>query len=352
MTHWTTVAALVVWTVASTTAAGLVTDGDAICGPVVVPSNAGDLSIFSSASPPAHEIREVAWLVLGICAGIFVLVEGALLWSVWKFRRRASETGEPVQVFGSNPIEIAWTVIPLVVVFVLALTTVRTIGEVQKTEPPEGALEVDVIGHQWWWEYRLTDPTTKRTIVIANELFVPRGRPIWLRLSSADVIHSWWVPRLNGKTDVIPGHAGATWFVAEEAGLFLGQCAEYCGTQHANMLLRVTALEPAAFESWCAGQVAGPVADARVNEGRDIFLDLACANCHTIDGMSDGAFGPNLTHVASRETLGAGVAPMDAANLRKWIDDPSSLKPGCNMPSLKLDDAELDAVVAFLLTLK
>ena len=344
--------ALMTLAVLCTSVPGLATDVEPLCGPVLVQSNAGDLSMFSSASPPAHEIREVAWLVLGICAGIFVLVEGALIWSVWKFRRRDTAQGEPVQVFGSNPIEVAWTIIPLVIVFVLALTTVRTIGEVQKTEPPEGALEIDVIGHQWWWEYRLVDPASKQTIVTANELVVPAGRPIWLRLSSADVIHSWWVPRLNGKTDVIPGHPSATWFSADRPGIYLGQCAEYCGTQHANMLLRVTAVETPAFEAWCSAQVTPVIRQPSVAQGRQLFESLACANCHAIDGTSDGAFGPNLTHVMSRETLGAGVAPMDAANLKRWIDDPSSLKPGCNMPSLKLDDAQLDAVVAFLLTLK
>ncbi len=338
--------------VACTSVAGLATDLEPLCGPVRVPSNAGDLSIFSSASPPAHEIREVAWLVLGICAGIFVLVEGALVWSIWKFRRSSGAQGEPVQVFGSNPIEVAWTIIPLVVVFVLALTTMRTIGEVQKTEPPEGALEVDVIGHQWWWEYRLVDPVTKQTIVTANELVVPAGRPIWLRLSSADVIHSWWVPRLNGKIDAIPGHPSVTWFNADRPGIYLGQCAEYCGTQHANMLLRVTAVEAPAFAAWCSAQVAPTIAQPAVSTGRQLFASLACANCHAIDGTSDGAFGPNLTHIMTRETLGAGVAPMDKANLRRWIDDPSSLKPGCNMPSLKLDDDELDAIVFFLLSLK
>lgn len=344
--------ALVVLIAASTAVALGATDASPLCVPGAGAPNGGDLSMFHPASPPAAEIREVAWLVLGICAGILVIVEGALIWSVCKYRRRAGVEGEPRQVFGSNPIEIAWTVIPIIIVFVLALTTVRTIGEVQLTKPPEGALEVDVIGHQWWWEYRLKNHHREGSIVTANELVVPMGRPVWLRLESADVIHSWWVPRLNGKTDVIPGHTGATWFRADEQGTFLGQCAEYCGTQHANMLLRVTAVDPQAFDAWCAVQGSAPVNDPSVAQGRDIFLGLACANCHAIDGLCDGAFGPNLTHLMTRETLGAGVAPMDARSLRAWVADPQTLKPGCNMPSLKLDDSQLDHVVAFLTTLK
>jgi cytochrome c oxidase subunit 2 len=326
-------------------------DEPLVCVPGT-PLNAGDLSIFRPASPPAHEIRDLAWLVLWICGGIFVLVEGALLWSIVKFRERGAPVGEPRQVFGSTPIEMAWTIVPLLVVFVLALTTVRTIGEVQRTEPPEGALVVDVIGHQWWWEYRVHADEKGTPIVTANELVVPVGRPVWLRLASADVIHSYWVPKLNGKTDLVPGYPTQTWFTAEHEGVYLGQCAEYCGTQHANMLLRVRAATPAAFAAWCAAQSVPPVSDERVAEGRARFLDLACANCHAIEGWCDGAFGPSLTHLMSRETLGAGVAAMDEASLTAWIRDPQRLKPGCNMPSLKLSEREITEVVAFLLTLK
>ena len=342
--------AVSVFSLACLSASGAGTDAVA-CVPGT-PLNAGDLNIFHSVSPPAAEIRELAWLVIAICGGIFVLVEGALVYAIVKFRARRTDAEEPRQVFGSTPIEMAWTIIPLIVVFVLALTTVRTIREVQRTEAPAGALEVEVIGHQWWWEYRVPGSTAGRTIVTANELVVPVGRPVWLRMSSADVIHSWWVPRLNGKTDLVPGHPSNTWFTAESAGVFLGQCAEYCGTQHANMLLRVRAVEEREFDAWRAQQEQPPVAAAEVSAGRARFLDLACANCHAIDGWCDGAFGPSLTHLMSRETLGAGVASMDAESLRAWIDDPQRLKPGCNMPSLKLSDAEVGEIVSFLVTLK
>ena len=265
-----------------------------VCAPSSGNINGGDLSIFSPASPPAHEIREIAWLVLGICAVIFVVVEGVLIWSIIRFRKKARDAGEPLQVFGSNPVELAWTVIPTIIVFVLALATLRTIREVELTEPPAGSLNVDVIGHQWWWEYRLPNLQGDGTIVTANELVVPVGRPIWLTLHSADVIHSFWIPQLNGKTDIIPNNVGHTWFQADRQGIFLGQCAEYCGMQHANMLLRVTAVDDAAFAAWCTIQSSAAVSNTTVEQGRNMFLDLACMNCHAIDGTSNGSFGPNL----------------------------------------------------------
>lgn len=311
-------------------------------------------TMFDPASPPAADIETLSWLLLAICAAIFVVVQGALVHAILKYR--AAKTagdgeGEPRQVYGSNPVELAWTVIPVVIVFVLTLTSVRLIREIERTSPPENALKVVVIGHQWWWEYRYPD----FGIVTANELVVPAGRPIWLELHSADVNHSWWVPQLAGKIDCIPGHPNNLWFEAERPGVFLGQCAEYCGTQHANMLLRVEAREvdgPLGFDAWVANQQQPPVDDETMRRGKEVFLAFACQSCHDIAGVSDGAFGPNLTHLMSRATIGAGVAPLDRDTLRQWIDDPQTLKPGCNMPSLKLNDAQLDAVVDYLASLR
>ncbi len=341
----------------ATTSASAVGEGTAVvCAPTVQDAtaniNAGDLNMFNPVSVPAYEIRELAWLVFAVSAAIFVVVEGVLIWSIVRFRKRAHETGEPVQVFGSNPVELAWTIIPCIIVFVLGLATLRTIREVQLESPPAGALEVDVIGHQWWWEYRMPGTVADSTLVTANELIVPVGRPVWLNLQSADVIHSWWVPRLAGKTDVIPNHVNHLWFQAETVGTYLGQCAEYCGNQHANMLLRVRVVTTEEFDAWRTAQMQPAVVDESVAEGRACFLQFACMNCHTIDGISSGSFGPNLTHLMSRETIGAGVVPLNPTTLRAWIDDPQNLKVGCNMPSLKLDAAQLDSVVAYLLTLK
>ncbi len=329
-------------------------------------SGAGVTSIFEPNSPPAREIRDLSYLVLGICLAIFIVVQGFLVLAIVrgvKAARTAKDnptttSSEPQQVYGSVPIEIAWTVIPVIVVFVLAMVTIRTIRDIDATTPPEGALAVTVIGHQWWWEYRYTvdsgsalaEQTT--LVVTANELHVPVGRPVSLRLESADVIHSFWVPRLAGKTDLIPGHTNHLWFNAEQAGLYLGQCAEYCGTQHAHMLLRVYADEPAAFDAWLTAQAAPAVEDPLVARGRAIFSEYACLNCHTIAGTSAGMFGPNLTHLASRDTIGSGTVALTRASLRQWIDDPDVIKPSCNMPSLKLSADELDAITDYLMTLK
>lgn len=342
-----------------------------VCAPGVIPtSGAGVTGIFGADSPPSESIRQLAWLVLGICAAIFVVVEAVLVVAIIRFRRKGAEPArpagpgasgangaprdpEPTQLYGSNPIELAWTVVPLLIVFVLGLVTIRTIREVQLVEPPPGALRVQVIGHQWWWEYRIPDELGPgREVVLANELVVPVDRPVWLELESADVIHSWWVPRLAGKTDLLPARTNVTWFEARRPGLYLGQCAEYCGTQHANMLLRVDARPPDEFRAWLEHQATPAVVDPAVNDGRALFARLSCLNCHAIDGVSAGMFGPNLTHLMSRETIGAGVAPLTRENLRAWLDDPQKLKSGCNMPSLKLTGAELDALTDYLVTLR
>ncbi len=338
-----------------TFAAGAQAAAAEVCSTAVTPDGAIMPSIFEPHSPPAASIRELSWLVLGICAGLFVVVEGMIVYGVIRYRRRRDDASrdEPRQVYGSNPVEIAWTIIPLLIVFVLTLTAVRTIRTIELTEPPEGALQVVAIGHQWWWEYRYADASLPGgEVVVANEMHVPVDRPIWLRLESADVIHSWWVPALAGKTDLLPNHTNHTWFNAQHEGVYLGQCAEYCGNQHAGMLLRVVATAPAEFDRWLRAQAAPTVEDPSVAAGRAYFQEFACANCHAVRGVSDGQFAPDLTHLMSRQTIASGVAPLDAATLRAWIADPQSIKPGCNMPSLQLDAQELDAVTSYLLTLR
>src|SRR5437762_5162787 len=235
-----------------------------------------DVSTFNPASPSAESIRSLFILVLSITGAIFIVFEGVLLYSIIRFRPSrpasggrdqeagASEAGEPPQVYGSMPIEIAWTVAPLLIVFLLALILTRTEHDVRLTPPEprpgDHALFVTVIGHQWWWEY-LYDKYDGRDVgfITANELHVPASeedlsRPVYLTLKSADVCHSFWVPRLAGKTDLIPGRTNQMWFQTREQGLFLGQCAEYCGTQHAHMLLRVVVDSPPDFESWLDNQ--------------------------------------------------------------------------------------------------
>jgi cytochrome c oxidase subunit 2 len=308
------------------------------------------MSVFDPASPPAAAIRDLFWLVLAITGAIFVLVQGMLIYCVIRFRQKDTDsTLEPPQIYGSTPIEVAWTVAPTLVVFVLFLVVCRGIADVRHGQIPEGAFRVVVVGHQWWWEYQYPD----HGFVTANELHVPVGRPIHLELRSADVVHSYWVPRLAGKTDVIPNRVNRMWFQADQPELFFGQCAEYCGDQHGNMLIRVYAQTEADFQRWVEGQKKVAVDDPSVREGRDLFLTEACMNCHRVRGTAArGTFGPDLTHLMSRETLGSCMIRNDPEKLRLWVKDPQPIKPGCLMPDMKLDDRQLDLVVKYLETLR
>jgi cytochrome c oxidase subunit 2 len=211
-----------------------------------------------------------------------------------------------------------------------------------------------VVGHQWWWEIRYPG----LGIVTANELHVPvsepaKRRPTFLKLESVDVAHSFWVPQLAGKTDLIPNRTNHMWIEPKQPGTYLGNCAEYCGTQHARMLLRVIVHPPGEFEQWVATQRRPPVEDSQTRAGREVFFSTSCVNCHTINGtQARGTFGPDLTHLMSRDTLAAGAAPNTPERLRAWVRDPQTLKEGCLMPNMQLADTELDHLVTYLLSLK
>ena len=307
-------------------------------------------SILNPLSPPAHEIHALSLLLFGICAAIFVVVAGLLVYSIVRFRQRPGDADrEPPQVYGSNQIELAWTVIPTLIVFVLFLVTTRTLIAIENATPPDDAMQVRVIGHQWWWEFRYPE----QGVVTANELHVPLGRPTFLSLESADVVHSFWIPQLNGKTDVIPNRVNRMWFEPSVAGTYLGQCAEYCGTQHARMMLRVVAHPPEEFDAWVAAQKQPAASAASASSGRDLFQSVACVNCHRIGGTAAaGVFGPDLTHLMSRETIAAGAAPNTADALHAWITNPDAIKPGALMPAMKLADSDVKEIVAYLTTLK
>jgi cytochrome c oxidase subunit II len=250
-------------------------------------------------------------------------------------------------------IELAWTIIPILIVVVLFLATARVIHALQDAHEPAGALDVIAIGHQYWWEFRYP----KLGIVTANELHIPvsdsiLATPTFLQLLSADTDHSFWVPELAGKTDLIPNHPNRMWIDPQRTGIFLGQCAQYCGTQHAKMLLRVSVDGSGDFSAWVRAQQEPAVDDAGAIAGRRVFEQNACMNCHRVGGTSaDGRFGPDLTHLMSRATIAAGAAENTHDNLRLWIQDPSAIKPGSLMPAMKLSDADLDAVVNYMETL-
>lgn len=315
--------------------------------------------IFQPLSRPAEMISEAAYLVSLICLGVFLVVAGLLVFIMIKFRRRAQDDGrEPPQIYGSTNIELAWTVIPILITVVLVLVTSRTIGEIQNMKMPEDALKIRVVGHQWWWEIHYED----LGIVTANEVHIPvssrdpaQATPTHIVLQSADVIHSFWVPQLAGKTDLVPNKTNDTWLDPYETGVYFGNCAEYCGTQHANMLLRVIVHTPEGFAKWVASQKVPPAAPQTAEEikGHQLFYGYACINCHTVDGtVAEGVFGPNLTKLMTRQTIGAGVAELNDQTLWAWVNDPQGLKTGCLMPDMQLLDPEVDAIVAYLKTLQ
>jgi cytochrome c oxidase subunit 2 len=234
------------------------------------------------------------------------------------------------------------------------MATARVIADVQKTARPENAIEVIAIGHQFWWEYRYP----ALGVVTANELHVPvsdsaQPTPTLIKLLSADTDHSFWVPRLAGKTDLIPNHPNSMWIDPHQTGLFLGQCAQYCGTQHAKMLLRVYVQSRDEFDRWIQEQRRPAFASDAASRGQRIFETTACINCHTVAGtVADGRFGPDLTHLMSRDTIAAGATPNTPQNLRLWIRDPEAIKPGSLMPAMELNDQDLNALTAYLETLR
>jgi cytochrome c oxidase subunit 2 len=326
---------------------------------------ARNLSIFAPVSPPAESIRNLSILVCAICGFIFLVVEGVLVYCLIRSRRRtAGETTEPPQVYGSKPIEIAWTAAPALIVFILTLVTARSLWEV-KIDPPaipranDQSLFVTVVGRQWWWEYTYESYNGKKLgFTTANELHIPASdpgvaRPVYLTLKSADVCHSFWVPRLAGKTDLIPGVNNSLWFQTEQTGLFVGQCAEYCGTQHANMLIRLVVDPPQDFQNWLDHEATPAPDDPAVVNGRASFLAQTCVNCHRVRGTSArGTYAPDLTHLMSRRTLAAGMVPNTPEELRRWVDDPQQVKPGCLMPAFGLSATERDLILRYLMTLR
>lgn len=315
-------------------------------------------SIFAPVSTPAMKEASIAKMVLVMSLVVFVIVAGLIAYSVVRFRAPAGEqSSEPPQVYGSAQVEAAWTVVPLIIIMILMLATGRVIHEIQAAPQPPNALEVTVIGRQWWWEIRYP----KLGVVTANELHVPVSdslvrRPTFITLESSDVIHSFWVPRIAGKIDMIPNRTDHMWVEPLEPGTYLGQCAEYCGTQHTLMLLRIVADPPEQFARWVEQQrqtAAAAPTDSVAAAGRRVFLGTVCVSCHSVAGTSaKGRYGPDLTHLMSRATIGAGAAPNLRDPLRAWVRNPDVLKHGVLMPPMQIDDAYVDQLVAYLLTLR
>jgi cytochrome c oxidase subunit 2 len=313
------------------------------------------LNIFAPESTPARAIVDLSTFVLSVTAVIFVVVASLMVYAIVKFRATpANADREPAQVYGSTQIELAWTIVPILIVLVLFAATARVIHAIQDAPQPPSAVEVTVIGHQFWWEYQYP----ALGVVTANELHVPmsdpsRPRPTFLKLLSADTDHSFWVPQLAGKIDLIPNRVNRLWMDPLRPGIFLGQCAQYCGTQHAKMLQRVSVDTPEEFDAWVRSQQQPANEEASAIAGRRIFETTACINCHTVRGtVANGRFGPDLTHLMSRATLASGAAENTPENLRVWLSEPDAIKPGSLMPAMKVSSAELDALVRYMESLR
>lgn len=303
---------------------------------------------ISPRSDVAGHVQGLYKLIFIMAVVVFVVVEGLLVYAIIRFSRRQPPNGLPPQVHGNQRLEIAWTILPVVVLIIIAVPTWQVIFSTHAAAPPD-ALRVNVTGHQWWWEIEYPD----LGITTANELHLPAGRPVELSLESNDVLHSFWVPQLAGKMDMLPGNVNHLRFTPSTPGTYLGQCAEFCGISHANMRLRATVHEPADFEAWVRGQqepAAEPTGLAA--EGQQVFL-RQCRGCHTVEGTdARGRLGPNLTHVASRETIAAGLLPNTPEGLAAWLRNPPEVKPGAKMPNLRLDEGQVQALVAYLQTLE
>jgi cytochrome c oxidase subunit 2 len=251
---------------------------------------------------------------------------------------------EPKQVFGDRKLEITWTAIPLaIVIFIFGLT-----ARVMRGMDPPASAKPDLIvtGHQWWWEVRYP----AEGVEAANEIHIPTGKPLLLRVESADVIHDFWVPQLARKTHAVPGHPNDIWLQADHPGTYLGACADYCGTQHSWMRFLIIAESNEAFDSWVRQQIQPLPAneEGAAGRGRKVFQQYVCMNCHAVSGLStNGTAGPDLTHVAGRQTLGGGVVDNTSENLARWLENPQAIKPGCLMPGFNLTKQQARDLTVF-----
>lgn len=320
----------------------------------------GFQSALDPKGPKAAAISHLNWFLVITAAVVYVMVIAALLFAL----RRAStrpvafardDTDEPIReghrIRWVASAAAASALILLLFIFV-DVSAARSLSQVGGLRP----LRIDVVGHQWWWEVKYPDlGNPHNTVATANEIHVPVGRAVFIKMTSSDVIHSFWAPNLDGKKDLIPGHETRTWFRADTAGVYRGQCAEFCGHQHAKMAFFIVAEPRAAFENWLTSQQspASTPTDSLAQAGERVFLSGTCSMCHSISGTGAASnYGPDLTHLASRRTIAAGSLPNTVGNLAGWILDPQSIKPGAKMPPNQLDPQALQALLAYLGTLK
>ncbi|MDR5171127.1 cytochrome c oxidase subunit II [Methylobacillus flagellatus] len=310
---------------------------------------------LAPAGPQAAHIAGLWYLIVGVCGIVFTLVLLAVLYAIWR-APRATET-TPAALHDDNPRirrSVVWAVIVstalLILLTVASIATDRVLAGLSLTD----AIHIDITAHQWWWEARYDDAQPSNRFTTANEIHIPVGKPVILTLKSDDVIHSLWVPNLAGKKDLIPGRTATLTLQADREGDYRGQCAEFCGYQHSYMAFLLRADVPARYQAWLEAQrqPAAQSAAALESRGRQVFLGGNCAMCHAIEGTgAGGRHGPDLTHLASRESIAAGTLANTPENLARWISDPQAIKPGANMPPTDLPPDDLQALVAYLSSL-
>jgi cytochrome c oxidase subunit 2 len=310
-------------------------------------ANEGPQDFLNYQSGSNAEKADQLWdITLLIAAVVFFVVEGLLVFALFKFRHKPGR--QAAQFHGNTKLEIILTLVPALILIGLLIPSIKTIFEI--AHKPAGSLEITVTGRQFWWQYDYDD----FDFATANELHIPVGKSIHLTFKGADVIHSYWIPRLTGTQDIVPGRNNELTFSADEPGKYLGQCKEFCGLSHANMRLIVFAHEPQDFQTWVAEQqkpAAAPASD--VAAGEKVFLEGECVNCHAIEGTEAAATtGPDLTHFASRTTFAGAMFETNPENLADWLDDPPAMKPGVLMPDYGLSQQEIDQLVAYLLSLE
>jgi cytochrome c oxidase subunit 2 len=327
---------------------------------VLTASCGGVQSAVDPAGIQSQRLANLWWTFFSICLAVYLIVM-VVLTSAFFRRRRADETTvpetrpDPVRENRLSNVIKAMVGVSLVALFALMITSFRAGSAINALSKAEGPLSIKVIGHQWWWEIEYKDDTNpSNNVITANEIHIPLGRPIKLELQSNDVIHSFWLPNLHGKKDLVPNYATAFYFSADKPGTFWGQCAEFCGYQHAKMRFVVTTETPEEFESWINAQRTSAAVSTGIEErGKNIFLTSVCAQCHTVQGtIANGRVGPNLSHVGSRSYIAAGSLRNTEENLRQWITDPQKIKPGIRMPMNNYSEEDLDALVAYLRSLK
>jgi cytochrome c oxidase subunit 2 len=317
-------------------------------------------SALVPAGPQAARIGHLWWLMFWVCSAVFLLVMAALAVGLVRDREPAEAGAAPGPLSPearrrrTRVVAVAAAITALILFgFLFASTgTGRAIASLSQPD----AMTVEVTGHQWWWEVQYIDPVPGQRVTTANEIHIPVGRPVRIRTVSHDVIHSFWVPSLHGKRDLIPGHDSEDfWLQADRPGIYRGQCAEYCGHQHAHMAFLVIADPPDRFAAWLDAQrqPAATPATPQALRGQDLFVHLQCSLCHTVEGTdAGGRVGPDLTHIASRRTLAAGTLPNNRGHLAGWIVDPQTIKPGNPMPPTSLRGEDLESILAYLESLK